>query len=415
MKGSLPNPPVVSSLVFLMLAVSGPAGRAGTVAAPYQAGTWEGFRPAAISYTFDDDCANQYAVAAPMFHAAGLKMTLFTVTSWEGSWALVKNDAAWGDEIASHTVTHPDLTTVPFAQLTNELANSQSTINSYITNESCLTLAYPDCTVPSESITALYYIAARGCSGQLVSSTPADFLNISSFVLGNTGSYTTATNINRLADNAVTANAWCVYLIHGIDSDGGYSPLSSTVLQACVNYTSTNQGKFWVETFGNVVRYIKERNALSVAEITNSGGSITLQVTHNLNTNIYNQPITLRRPMPANWPGIVASTNGHPVNLQFVTVNSTNYVMFDVVPNAGNVVLMETVPPFTLSSPAPASPGSFTFQLNGQSNVTYTICSSPDLVNWLPCQTNTLTGPWANITVGVASNAVQYYRAEWQP
>jgi hypothetical protein len=89
--------------------------------------------------------------------------------------------------------------------------------------------------------------------------------------------------------------------------------------------------------------------------------------------------------------------------------------MFDVVPNAGNVVLMETVPPFTLSSPAPASPGSFTFQLNGQSNVTYTICSSPDLVNWLPCQTNALTGPWANITVGVASNAVQYYRAEWQP
>ncbi|MGD0251226.1 MAG: polysaccharide deacetylase family protein [Verrucomicrobiota bacterium] len=390
-----------------------PASFAGSVAAPYQIGTWEGFRPAAISYTFDDDCPNQYVEAVPMFHAAGLKMTLFTVTSWEGSWSQVQKAAAWGDEIASHTVTHPNLTTVSATQLTNELVNSQSTINSYVTNQSCLTLAYPDCAVPNEAVTAQYYFAARVCSGSLVPKTPSDFLQISSFILGNTGPYTTGASINSLADNAVAANAWCVYLTHAIDGDSGYSPLSSTALQASVNYTSTNQDKFWVETFGNVVRYIQERNASSVAETTNSENSITVQVTNNLNNSIYNYPITLRRPVPANWPAVAVSQNNQPITAKLVTVNSTNYVMFDVVPNGGNIVLSKTVLPFTLSNPV-LTPGSLSFRLNGQTGVTYTVCSSADLVSWLPIQSNTLVDTYTSVMVD-ASKAFQFYRAQWVP
>ncbi len=337
-----------------MMASTASIALAGSVAAPYQIGTWEGFRPAAISYTFDDDCPNQYNEAVPMFHNAGLKMTLFTVTSWEGTWPKITNAAAWGDEIASHTVTHADLVSqVTPAQLTNEEANSQSIINSYVTNvthQLCLTIAYPNCSVPSESVTAQYYIAARVCSGSLVPSTPPDFMQISSYILGNTGPYTTGASINSLADNAVAAGRWCVYLTHAIDGDSGYSPLSSTALQASVNYTSTNQSKFWVETFGNVVRYIKERNASSVAETANTGSRITVQVTNNLDNSIYNYPITLRRPLPSNWPAAAITQNGQPINAQLVAISSTNYVMFDVVPNGGDVVLTETVLPFTLNS-----------------------------------------------------------------
>ena len=418
MKSSPLHCSLASSIVLLVSAFTGPVSHAGLVAAPYQIGTWEGFRPAAFSYTFDDDCPNQYAEAVPMFHAAGLKMTLFTVTSWETAWTSLQNAATWVDEIASHTVTHVDLTTVSSSQLTNELGTSQSTINSYVTrvtNESCLTLAYPYCTVPNENTTKQYYIAARGCSGQLVPSTPSDYMNISSFILGNTGPYTTGASIIALANSAVTPGAWCVYLTHAIDGDAGYSPLSSAALQASVNYSSTNQSKFWVESFGNVVRYIKERNASSVAEAANTGGSITVPVTNNLASTVYNFPITIRRPLPANWPAIAISQNGQPITPQLVTVHSTNYVMFDVVPNGGDVVLTETVLPFNLSNVALTFPDSATFQLNGQSNATYTIYSSTDLVNWLPIQTNTLAGAYTNIAVALSSNLFQFFRAQWSP
>ena len=390
--------------------------RAGSVAAPYEIGTWEGFRSAAISYTFDDNVPNQYTIAVPMFHTAGFKITLFTVVNYWTSftWAQAQGAAAYGDEIASHTMTHPSLNTVSATQLTNELANSQSNINYRITNELCVTLAYPNCAVPNETVVAQYYIAARGCSGQLVSSTPPDFMNISSFVLGSAGPYTTSDSIINLANNATNSHSWCVYLIHSIDINDDYSPLSSAVLQATVNYMSTNQNKFWVETFGNVVRYIQERNASSVAETASSGNSITLQVTNSLTNLIYNYPITLRRPVPAGWPAVAISQNGQPITVTPVTVNSTNYIMFDVVPNGGDIVLSETVLPFTLSNPVLTAPGSLSFRLNGQTGVTYTVYSSMDLTNWLPVQSNTLVGTYTDLTVD-ASSTLQFYRAQWTP
>ena len=277
-----------------------------------------------------------------MFHTAGFKLTLFTVTTWVpgGSWASLQTAASYGDEIASHTVTHADLTTVSGSQLIAELANSQTTNNLNITNQQCLTIAYPNCNVPSETTVAQYYIAGRGCSGQIVSNTPPDFMNISSFVLGNQGTLAIS-DINNLANNAYNQNGWCVYLIHALDNDSGYSPLPSATLQASVNYMSANQSKFWVDSFGDVVRYIRERNASSVNETFNTGTSITVQVTDNLNNSIYNFPITIRRPLSSGWSSASASQGGNDLGAQIVTVSGTNYVMFDAVPNAGDVTILK--------------------------------------------------------------------------
>ena len=402
------------AIIALTLAAIATVTRAGSVAAPYEIGTWEGFRPAAISYTFDDDLPNQYAKAVPMFNAKGFKLTLFTVTSWLSGWANVQAAAASGHEIASHTVTHPVLSGLSLAQQTNELASSQAAIDANVTTQSCVTIAFPNCVEGSEAITGTYYIAARGCSGQLVPSTPANFLNISSFVCGTQGSLQTAAQLNNLANSAATANSWCVYLIHAIDSDSGYSPLPSAVLQASVNYMDTNRSTFWVETFGNVVRYIRERNASSVVETTNSGNRIVLQVTNSLNSAIYNYPVTLRRPLPSGWPAATASQNGRPINAQIVTNSSTNCIMFDVVPNGGDILLAKSVLPFSMSEPVQTSPTSLTFRLNGQAGVNYAIWATTDLVNWLPLTSNLLTSASTNFTVDALGDR-QFYRALWLP
>jgi oligosaccharide reducing-end xylanase len=124
-----------------------------------------------------------------------------------------------------------------------------------------------------------------------------------------------------------------------MDSENGYSPISHTLFQQSIQYLAAHRSMFWVQTFANVVRYIKERNDVSVTELSNQDASITLQVTDTLNNTIYNYPVTIRRPLPQNWPSAIVSQNGQPVNTSIVEVNSTVYVMFDVVPNGGNVVL----------------------------------------------------------------------------
>jgi oligosaccharide reducing-end xylanase len=183
-------------------------------------------------------------------------------------------------------------------------------------------------------------MAGRGCSGQIVNSNPPDFMNISSFVLGNQGTLAISA-INNLADNAYNQSGWCVYLIHELDNGSGYSPLPSATLQQSVNYMSANQSKFWVDSFGDVVRYIRERNASTATELFNTGTSITVQVADNLNNSIYNFPITIRRPLSSGWSSASASQGGNDLGAQIVTVNGTNYVMFDAVPNAGNVTILK--------------------------------------------------------------------------
>ncbi|MGD0597424.1 MAG: polysaccharide deacetylase family protein [Sedimentisphaerales bacterium] len=319
------------------------AGYSRTIDPNYQVGTWQGFRTAAITYTFDDGCPYQYTIAIPMFNEYGYKLTMFTVTgmSWyePTHWDQLQTAAAAGHEIGSHTVTHPTLNT---SNEVYELSNSKIAIEVNVPGSKCITVAYPMCVESTESVIATYYIAGRICSGSIMPATPSNFYQISSFALGSSGINTIA-GITAKADAAAASGGWCVYLIHGIDSDGGYSPLSSTVLRASLQYLDARRSTFWVSTFGNVARYIRERNDVSVAETSNTGDSITLQVTDTLDNVIYNYPVTIRRPLPAGWGSANVSQNGLPVTSSIVVVNSTAYVMFDVVPDGGNVVLSKGI------------------------------------------------------------------------
>jgi oligosaccharide reducing-end xylanase len=330
-------------LMLTAFLMAGSIGYCGTVASPYEVGNWSGFRTAAITYTFDDHCSNQFAIAVPLFNEFGYKLTLYPVPAWSPNWTNIQNAAAAGHEVGSHTVNHSNLSTLDDANQTIQLANSQSIINSYIPGQQCVTIAYPFCAPGNQALTATYYIAARHCQGAIEVNTPSNFYQISSIICGSAGAVKTTADFTTKFTSTATSKGWCVFLIHGIDSDGGYSPLSSTVLRESIQYLDTHRSTFWVSTFSNVVRYIRERNDVSVTETSNEPNSITLQVTDTLNDAIYNYPVTIRRPLPADWPSATVSQNGQAVNASVVVANSTIYVMFDVVPDGGDVVLSKSI------------------------------------------------------------------------
>ncbi|MFO7448185.1 MAG: polysaccharide deacetylase family protein [Ignavibacteriaceae bacterium] len=312
-----------------------------SVVSPYEVGTWQGFRPAAISYTFDDNTPNQLAVAVPMFDEFDFKLTLFTVMNWGPNWTGLQSAASNGHEIASHTVTHASLTNLSDTQQTTELKNSYETINSRITGQNCLTIAYPNCNVAKYDLVRPYYIAARGCQGFIEGKTPGDFMNISSIICGSQGPVKIASDFKDRADNAANQKGWAVYLVHAIDGDNGYSPLVSTELRASLEYLKENENKFWVQTFANVVKYIRERNALSVSDSVISGDSIIVFVTDTLDNSIYNYPVTIRRPVPENWDTLSITQNDTIIDYQIVNDDSVSYIMFDIIPDNGDVILVK--------------------------------------------------------------------------
>ena len=299
---------------------------AATIPSPYELATWRGFRTCAVSYTFDDNSPNQFSVAQPMFDARGLHATFFCIVG-NPDWAAIENASAKGHEIGSHTLTHPDLTKLPDDQVAAELSGSKNLIESH-TGKKCVSHAYPYCAVPKKSITSQYYPFARSCNESLVPSTPADFLSV-----GAMGSH--STQMNAASDNAASSGSWLVWLIHGIDNDPACCPIASSVLESNLNYVAADTNKWWIETFGNVSRYIQERNASVLTVVSDGTTSITLQLTNGLDHTIFDYPITLRRPMPGGWPAAAITQNGASVPSQIVNGN----LMFDVVPNGGDIVL----------------------------------------------------------------------------
>jgi len=321
-----------------------------TAASPYQVGTWQGFRTAAVSYTFDDNLPNQLAIAVPMFDQFGFKVTLFTVTgpssvwAWPANWSGLQKAAAEGHEIGSHTITHPYFSQIGDSIQQEECQLSQDTINAHIPGNQSITIAYPYCISGNEAIDASYYIAGRGCSGQIVSKTPGDFMNISSFVLGDQGT-NTVSGIESLANNAASSNGWCVYLIHAIIGPngaeaGGYSPISPDTILATLQYLSANPGKFWVAPFGTVARYIKERNSASVSEVSNQGDSVIVRVTTLLNAAYARTPLTIRRPLPGGWDSVIVCQAGDTLSSQLTKIDTAKYVIFDVIPDTGNATII---------------------------------------------------------------------------
>jgi len=307
--------------------------------AQYEIATWRGFKSAAISYTFDDNCSNQLSVAIPIFNDFGIKTTMFVPSSWIKDWTGLQSAADNGHEIASHTVNHINLRNLTNDQQLPEFQNSQKDINAQIKGHSCITIAYPYCVKGNDSLCSTFYIAARGCQGYIESKTPADFMNISSMVTGTMSKIQTTQNFNDKVEKADSINGWCVFLIHGIDNDGSYSPTQSIVLKSHLEYMKQHNEKFWIATFGDVVRYVKERNDAIIQEISIKNTSISLKVTVKLDNSVYNYPLTIRRILPKTWKSATIVQNGKKLIHQVSTKATSKFITFDVVPNNGNITI----------------------------------------------------------------------------
>ncbi len=328
----------MKTLQFLLCAtligVGASATLAATIPAPYELATWRGFSASAVSYTFDDNSPKQFSVAQPMFDEKGLQATFFCIVG-NPDWAVIESASAQGHEIGSHTLTHPDLTTLTDTEVVTEESGAKDLIETH-TGKPCVSIAYPFCTVPNESITSQYYSFARSCNGSLVPSTPSDFLSIGS--LGADG------DMDVASDNAASSGKWLVWLIHGIDDDAACCPILSSKLQSNLDYVAANTDNWWVETFGNVSRYIQERDAAVLTVISSGTTNMTLQLTDSLDDAIFNYPLTLRRAMPSGWLAASVTQNGTVIPSQVVN----GKLMFDVVPNGGDIVLSKQEVPLAL-------------------------------------------------------------------
>ncbi|MEO6095920.1 MAG: polysaccharide deacetylase family protein [Fibrobacteria bacterium] len=312
---------------------------AAVVDTPYTVGTWQGFRPAALSMTFDDGLPNQYTTLLNLLNQYGYKATYFVDMGnrkrFNIPWDDIRKAAASGHEIASHTVTHPHLGDLSVTEQEKELKDCKDTLEREIPTQKVLTMAYPFCSAGNDAAVAKYYLAARKCDKRFEPADPANFMGLSSFSWSND---VAASSLNSNVESAISKKAWTTYLIHGIDA-GGYTPVKSSMLKEHFDFLRTKENQIWIATFADVARYIRERQTLTLKQVRSTKDSLVLKATITLPNTPYNVPLSFQRPLPDGWNTCFASQNGRALKDSLLTVNSKRMIMFDAIPDGSDIVL----------------------------------------------------------------------------
>ncbi len=173
-----------------------------------------------VSLTFDDGWRNQYTTGVPLLKSHGLPATFYLLTStldYPDYMDKSQFDGlkAAGHEIASHTVTHPDLTTVGATRLDNELKNSQATLRGWYGPTVAKNFATPYGAYNTKVITAIkkYYRSHRSTDDGFNTKADTDVYNIK---VQNILDTTTPAQVGKWVDQAIRDKSWLVLVYHEV-------------------------------------------------------------------------------------------------------------------------------------------------------------------------------------------------------
>ena len=286
--------------------------------------TWLGCKPGAVSYT-QDDASNVAGSNSCRTHleAAGFRGTFFYDGTEPEPWMATYTAA--GHEVGSHLASHlqnyyepscgdsctleslrlpaPNQTLVDnFRQ--EQIDPSVSAIES-ATGQPVLSMAYPYGATDSDRMAAsdLYFLSARGYLNYDVanfpwitgvnSATPTDTMLLNSH----------DSSFMTLVQQAIDESKWAVLTMHdycfGIGEDG--------------NYLADNAAALWVAPVGEVMKYIKVRDAARFDNYIETTNSISFDAGHSLSTLtrqtytgtallpiVFDNSVTLNVAVPAN-------------------------------------------------------------------------------------------------------------------
>jgi peptidoglycan/xylan/chitin deacetylase (PgdA/CDA1 family) len=173
-----------------------------------------------VSIDFDDGWANQYTNALPLLNKYGQHGTFYIISGELTdqpdymSKTQINGLLAAGNEVGSHTITHPDLTTLTTAQAQNEMQQSQTTLQTTF-GIPVTDFAYPYGAYNANTIAIgnqLYKSQRTVDSGY----NTKDNLNLSKLLVQNVFNTTTPAQVQAWVDQANQQHTWLVLVYHEV-------------------------------------------------------------------------------------------------------------------------------------------------------------------------------------------------------
>ena len=193
---------------------------------------YEGFHQPILTINFDDGWATMFTNGLPLLNQYGIHSTDYIITSVVGvdpsymTLSDLQQLQASGQEIGSHTVTHPDLTTLTPAAADIELQRSQSVLQGWL-NTPIADFAAPYGATNGQLTTdaAKYYQSYRGVEPGF---NARNNLNPYNILVQNMLSTTTLLQVESWVNEAIATKTWLVLVYHQVDPNFASAGLYDT-------------------------------------------------------------------------------------------------------------------------------------------------------------------------------------------
>ena len=193
----------------------------------------------------------------------------------------------------------------------------------------------------AESIIEQHHFAARNGGSGYNYLNPTDYewfhlKLISTYNYGLSRPYN-AEYLNSCLNTALLHSNWIIIMAHGIGNDQNSIPKEDITKH--FDYLASKLDSVWCGTFNEVTKYIREKQHAVLKINKGKSSGIIIKLTHDLNSNIFNFPLTLKTIVPANWKIGSIEQNGLSKKVLTKFENGYNYIVYEAIPNAGDIKL----------------------------------------------------------------------------
>lgn len=262
------------------------------------------------------------------------------------TWTQYKSYAAQGHEIASHTVTHPRLAVLDEVNMRYELEQSKADLMKYIGPESTFSAEGPYGTEDERVMEIAHEIYPS-----LRNRMPEDWLeeinrgsqmtpgeSEKEYVQWQRGPIT-RTDLNLMKSWVDTLkshdNTWLVLVFHGVENLG-WEPKTRQELVDYFSYMKSQEGQAWIAPFREVTKYLRERKSSRIESEFN-GDHISLNLISDLDSEIYQVPLTLKTYIPESWAEVQVTQGEVSVEGRKSQDEQGAYVLYEAKPHGGTI------------------------------------------------------------------------------
>ncbi len=264
------------------------------------------------------------------------------------TWEEIREFASRGHEFASHTISHPRLAVLDEVNMLWELEKCREDILHQLGPEHTFSCECPYGTENErvmEYALAIYpatrnrmpeeYLAELNRGSRVPPSEPDK-----PYVQWQRGPKT-ATPLDLMKSWVDTClvqdNIWLVLVFHGVDGVG-WEAIPGDTLDAYFSYMKQNENELWVATFQDVTKYMRERMN-STVKATRDREGIKVSLSHNLDRELYDLPLTLKTAIPEEWEKISVSQNGSDLPYEIVSDDPGKSVLYSALPGVNPVTI----------------------------------------------------------------------------